>query len=431
MKFLRHGLLLLLCCVARNAIAMEVGACIHLALGRSSANTVLRHVDALGFTSFRDDVYWNNLELSQGKFQMSPKYEQLGLAIEGMEKRGKSPLLILSFGNKLYDNGGQPTSPEGIKAFARYADFVVRNYGSSVSRYEVWNEWNSGFGSRPKVDYGDPAAYVELLAATHAAIKQANPDAKVVGGATAGVDLKWVRDFIKADGLRYLDVLSIHSYTLFQLNTNPEVAIRGLDKLRAILDKASPDRKIPIYITEMGWPTSTGKHGVSERDAAKYLARFMVLARSRPWIEGVWWYDLIDDGDSDKSMEHRYGLVTRKQRLKPAYRAAQLVVPLVLPTGPVTSYRTESGKYVVSGSDTNGRWFLGWALEPNFLGWVDGQTSEPPAPAEFESLSDSIPADGFPVLFRHVNSKWRIDEEWAQMSTRQIAPPTDLKIDKD
>jgi hypothetical protein len=414
---------------AGNVAAMEFGACIHLALGRSNATTVLRHIDGLGLTTFRDDVYWNNIELVQGKLQMSPKYEQLGLAVAGMAQRSKSSLLVLDFGNKFYDNGGYPVSDEGINAFARYADFVVRHYGDSVRWYEVWNEWSSGFGSKPKVNYGDPAAYVRLLAATSKAIKQANPKATVVGGAVAGVDLKWVRDFIRADGLRHLDVLSIHSYTLFQLNTNPEVAIRGLDKLRAILQTASPDREIPVYITEMGWPTNTGKYGVSERDAAKYLARFMVLARSRPWIQGVWWYDLIDDGDNDALMEHRYGLVARNQRLKPAYLTARQITPLVLGESAVSSYRTDSGAYVVTGTDGTGPWSMTWAIEPSFLNWIDGQTTEPPAPAELAALAGNARADGFPVLLRKTDAgKWQIDPDWASLSEPQMAPPTDLRV---
>ncbi len=413
-----------------NAVAMEFGACIHLALNRSNANTVLGHLDAVGFSSFRDDVYWNNLELTQGKLQMSPQYQQLGLAVEGMAQRSKSPLLILDFGNRLYDNGGLVTSPEGIRAFARYADFVVRTYGSSVQKYEVWNEWNTGFGSRPKVDHGDAAAYVQLLASTHDAIKQANPKAIVVGGATAGVDLKWIREFIKAGGLRYIDALSVHSYTLFQLNTNPEVAVKALDKLRAILQTASPDREIPVYVTEMGWPTNTGKYGVTERDAAKYLARFMMLARARHWIGGVWWYDLIEDGNDDKSMEHRFGLVTQKQRLKPAYMAAQKVAPLVLADGKVDSYRLQSGAYVVTGTDNKGKWSMAWAIEPSFLGWIDGQTTEPTAPPEFEALAANVRDDGFPVLLRQVGGKWQADSDWTQLLAPQIAPPTNFKIQK-
>ncbi len=36
----------------------------------------------------------------------------------------------------------------------------------------------------------------------------------------------------------------------------------------------------------------------------------MLLAKARPWIAGVWWYDLFDDGDDAANKEHRFGLIT-------------------------------------------------------------------------------------------------------------------------
>ena len=68
---------------------------------------------------------------------------------------------------------------------------------------------------------------------------------------------------------------------------------------------------------------------MEEREAAMYLARFTLLARTRPWIRGVWWYDLIDDGDSDTSVEQRFGLVRRSLAPKPALRTAKSVAALL------------------------------------------------------------------------------------------------------
>jgi hypothetical protein len=409
----------------------EFGVCIHLALGRSNANTVQRTMDGAGFTSFRDDVYWNRWEEKRGELHFPDAFLPIKQVADGLAQRGNSPLLILDFGNTFYDNGGQITSPEGIEAFSRYAEFAVRTFGESVNRYEVWNEWNTGFGSRPKVTYGDPTAYVNLLASTSAAVKRANPLATVVGGATAGIDLKWIRQFIAAGGLKHLDAFSVHSYTLYQYRNNPEGAIFGLDKLRGILAAASPQREIPVYVTEMGWPTNKGKFGVAEQDAAKYLVRFMMLARSRPWLKGVWWYDLIDDGDSDTASEQRFGLVRRNIQPKPAYLAAQRISSLLLVDSPIQSSRAKSGAYFVSGIDKNGRWAMAWTIEKNFMDWVEGVTAEPAAPAAFEALSTQLPADGTPQLFRQNGGVWQLDSSWPREVFAPIpSPPDNLKIQK-
>jgi hypothetical protein len=60
-----------------------------------------------------------------------------------------------------------------------------------------------------------------MLAPAAAAIRAANPDAQVIAGSTAGVDLKWLKEFIAAGGLAHLDAVSVHSYTLFRYRVNP------------------------------------------------------------------------------------------------------------------------------------------------------------------------------------------------------------------
>jgi hypothetical protein len=45
---------------------------------------------------------------------------------------GIEPLLILDYGNKFYDDGDKPRTEEGLEAFARYAEFVVRNFKGVV-----------------------------------------------------------------------------------------------------------------------------------------------------------------------------------------------------------------------------------------------------------------------------------------------------------
>ena len=105
----------------------------------------------------------------------------------------------------------------------------------------------------------------------------------------------------------------------------PESAIGHLEELKALLDRLAPGRNLPIYVTEAGWPVHSGRHGVSEQTSAEYLQQFMLLAKARPWIAGVWWYDLFDDGDDAADKEHRFGLITRDGTKRPAFRAVARV----------------------------------------------------------------------------------------------------------
>lgn len=429
MRPMALGALAMACLFSREASAFQFGVCVHLALNRSNAETVVRLASDAGFSSIRDDVYWSAVETTPGVLNFPAKFEQVRLAMQGMAARGGSPLVVLDFGNRFYDGGGLVTSDEGIAAFSRYSRFIAETFGGTVKQYEVWNEWNAGFGSKPKVDQGDAAAYARLLKSSAAAIRQGNPNARVVGGATSGVDLKWIGMLIESGGLADLDVLSVHSYTLFRAQTNPEGAIYSLDRLHDRVLKAEPNRTIPIQVTEMGWPTNIGKHGVSERDAAKYLVRFMLLARSRPWLGGVWWYDLIDDGDSQTLAEHRFGLVRRDLTPKPAYVAARAIARMVLAGGDVRSYRLGSGGYIVTGTDAQGPWATAWNLERTFLALSGASTNEPAASQELDTLSAELPEDGFPVLFRRVNGAWRADATWQETLVRRPMTPASVGVE--
>jgi polysaccharide biosynthesis protein PslG len=423
-------LLMIFCVlVPGDSFAFQFGVCIHLALDRSNAATVLKLVDTAGFNTVRDDFYWSSVEPARGRLQIPAKFAQLVQAFDGVKQRGGTPLLILSFGNDAYDGGGLVTTEAGIAAFARYAAFMATTFKGRVEQFEVWSEWNTGFGSKPRVNRGEAADYVRLLAATSKAIRDANPNARVVGGVTAGIDFTWINQLIAAGGLAHLDALSVHSYTLFRFRINPEGAVNGLDKLRAILERAQPGRNLPIFVTEMGFPTSTGKMGVPEVDAAKYLARFVMLARTRPWIEGVWWYDLIDDGDNPTLSEHRFGLVAQDQRVKPAFHAASDVSRLVLASKDFQAYRFADNGYAVTGTDAMSRWAVVWVLESSFLSWMDGRTEEPAAPADVAALGSSVSPLGFPKLFRFVDGEWSADLSWHDFSAARPKPPGGARVE--
>ena len=69
-------------------------------------------------------------------------------------------------------------------------------------------------------------------------------------------------------------------------------------------------KSVDLYITEMGFPTSKYvQGGVSENQAGLSVLRYTIAARSRPYIKGIWWYDLIDDGTNKLNNEHNFGFI--------------------------------------------------------------------------------------------------------------------------
>lgn len=396
----------------------QLGAVEHVGLNRTSlANT--RAALAEGNFTFRDEVLWSRVETEAGKLVFPSSLQDLDGLVSAVRQQGHRPLLVLDYGNRLYEPNGMITTPEGIAAFCRYARFIVQHFKGRVDQFEIWNEWNIGTGwtTRPRPK-GPAEQYVNLLRAAYAAVKAENPAATVIGGVTEGVDIPWVQTFGKAGGFAYLDVFSVHPYVFWTVKprpdaprdlrtsqslrqlyelapallarsahaansftpvpSTPEDAMAKLDTLKANIDQFSPNRTISVYVTEMGWPTNAGQYGVSETTAAAYAQRFLLLARSRAWIGGVWWYDLFDDGSDPNEKEDRYGLLRQNGVPKPAFTAIAAVRDELL--GAVTSSAvvTPAGQVTVQGQTASGKAFVAaWLATDDFLStapWEAGQS---------------------------------------------------------
>jgi hypothetical protein len=309
------GAVTMLWAAGASAQAFQFGFGVHVGQNRNPLQATERAISQSGVNTFRDEVFWHRIETKPGVLAFPDSLKDLDQLVTDAARQKKRPLLILDYGNKFYDNGGQIHSAEGIAAYVRYVRFVVKHFQGRVDQFEVWNEWNIGSGgtdAQRAARHGSPQDYAALLKAAYAAIKEVNPGATVIGGAFAGYDYAWIDAFARAGGFNSLDGFSIHPYVFSEGEKGtPESALKHLDELKSRIDALAPGRDIRIYVTEAGWPIHTGPKGVSEEIAAAYLKQFMLLAKTRPWIAGVWWYDLFDDGDDAANKEHRFGLMTR------------------------------------------------------------------------------------------------------------------------
>lgn len=311
---------------ATPAGTFQLGVGVHVGQNRNALDATAAALEEGHFTSFRDEVFWHRLERKKGVLEFPDSLRDLDDLVTSSAQRGVRPLLILDYGNPFYDGGGQLSSPEAIAAWTRYVRFVVRHFKGRVDQFEVWNEWNIGGGGTPAqraARYGSPDEYAKVLQAAYRAVKAESPGATVIGGAFAGYDYKWIEAFARADGFSSLDAFSAHPYVFAEgRKGTPESAMRHLDELKVLLDRLAPGRNLRVYVTEAGWPVHAGPNGVTEQQAADYLQQLMLLAKSRSWIAGVWWYDLFDDGDTAANAEHRFGLIDRSGVKRPAFHAA-------------------------------------------------------------------------------------------------------------
>lgn len=334
----RKALILLLYCFAffyTNAFAGEqiIGIGIHANKYDLKKEQLLQLIDKSGFNSFRQDLTWDSVEIAKGVYEIPPKLKLADEIIRGAKKYNISPLVILDYGNKNYNKGGYPANEQDIVAFANYAKWVATNYKGQVKYYEIWNEWTVGTGMKGKGDIPPPQIYFELVKRTSQAIKSVDPSAIILAGSFNPLsptgrrlsisDSDWFIELINEGILNYIDGISIHPYSFLNANKklrNPEYNINKIEQFYNKI-KVQNIKNIPFYITEIGIPTHDGQGGVDPVEAADYVVKYSLLAKSKSYIKGVWWYDLSNDGNDKYNQEHNFGFYDFEFNPKPAAKA--------------------------------------------------------------------------------------------------------------
>ena len=238
---------------------------------------------------------------------------------------------------------GGIAQPRSDGAYAAYLTALIGRYGPRgsfwaqnpslprmpIREWQIWNEpdvgsfWNAPFAR----------TYVALLRAAHAAIKRADPGAKVVLAALTGYAWSGLRQIYRVRGARRLfDVVSVDAYT-----KQPANVIRFLHIMRRVMDQHG-DRAKPLLATELSWPSSVHQGQVHydfdttvARQAHNLAALLPLLARNRTvlGLAGFDWYTWIGAetrGASDFNfsglLKVHDGVVTRKPALAAFRRGA-------------------------------------------------------------------------------------------------------------
>ncbi len=293
-----------------NTIPDPFGVNIHFITPEAQEVNLLA---AGGFRFVRMDLFWHLIEREiKGRYDFSG-YDKL---VAAMAARGIRIVFILDYGNDLYGGGNAHHFDEGRAAFARFAAAAVKHYRDKDIIWEIWNEPNlEKFWHGPP----DPLYYNKVASEVITAIRRVDPTALIVGPATAGFPWEYLEALAAAGLFNKLDAVTVHPYRALA----PESAWEDYARLRGILDRVSPDRKISIIAGEWGYSTVAG--GPSEEEQAQYVAR-QWLAHLVYDVDLSIWYDWRNDGDDPHEIEFNFGLVRQDLTPKPAYLASKVLV---------------------------------------------------------------------------------------------------------
>lgn len=257
----------------------------------SSFKETARLASLTNFSSNRDVVgafVWNVIEPTKGTYDWSLSDRTVAAAGNaGMTLSAviqpfaswdqtvdpaayKKKCQAIDFG--FYDFKGGP--PNDLDAYTAFVKATVERYDGDgiddmpglTTRVEDWEIGNEVEGQCGGYE-GQPQAYVDLLKASYAAVKAADPAALVLnagaleiaghGSGPAEAKQFW-QDFFAAGGDQYLDVFNLHyNKERMGADTSPDVWISHLDFFNELM--ASSQGRKPMWVTEFGTYSGTPK----------------------------------------------------------------------------------------------------------------------------------------------------------------------------
>lgn len=323
----------------------------------------------LGVGGTRCDLNWKRISDTHGVIDPENKAY---LSILQAPPFLIDPLVVLAYGHPGFDGGGRIVSPKGREAYLAYALASVQRLSPRTRLFEVWNEWNSpGMGGAPLSEgSGKVDDYLTLLKKTYANLKKAYPNLTLLGGATWGIGDKdnFMINELRGGLLDSIDGLSIHPYFYWQRQL-PEVALSvSLSTLRSWLNSYPKGPSMPLYVTELGWPTFDAAHGVTMDEQAKYMARSVLLLAAEPQIKGVWIYELRDGGTDPKDKECHFGILQNDGKPKPSFFVMKELARLLHESSSIRKMPagTSDEIYFIKLTDNAGASkIICWTVKPN------------------------------------------------------------------
>jgi hypothetical protein len=238
-----------------------------------------------------------------------------------------------------------PLGPRAAKAWKALLTALVERYGPGgefwegvalfdptiaprpIRTWQIWNEANARTYWRP--GRSAPERYARLLRISDAVLRRTDPAAQVISAGLFEMPSDGMRapKFIarlyrERDARTSFDALGLHPYARV-----PRAVTDQIEVVRGIM-KRNGDHRKPIWITELGWPTSVvvggGYFAKTEEGQARALRRTFnrILNHRRRWrIERLVWYTWRDNDLFGACNLCRYsGLVREDLTPKPAWR---------------------------------------------------------------------------------------------------------------
>jgi len=289
--------------------AEKIGPRIGVAFDPTNAVASLDAARDAGVAFIRMDLFWNWVELTKNVYDFSV-FDQL---VNAAEARNLGVLLVLAYGNPLYDI----KTSSGITAYANFAQAAAAHYAGRNVRFEIWNEPDG-------VSYWGPALdpvqqYAALCKAAIASIRLANPSALISTGGLSWFNFDYLSKALASGIAENATAIGIHGYR----NGGPESIVSDLIsanwRIKNILNK-----NIPVWNTEWGYSTdriSGDGHSDTFRQQQAILVVRQLLAQWALNVPVAVIFNLVDGGIDPNNSAQNSGLLDASYAEKPGLRS--------------------------------------------------------------------------------------------------------------
>jgi hypothetical protein len=236
------------------------------------------------------------------------------------------------------------------REFGKWAGVVAEHFAGRVDRYSIWNEpnWKTWLGPLKSA----PGLYRSLYTRGYAAIKAADPRAKVLIGETspngraglstaplaflrkvACVNTKYKRvshcPTLKADGYAHHPYDFRHAPN-FQFPGDDNVTLGTLSRLTKALDKLSRvgalrkngGGRMPLYLTEYGYFAS-GHRALPVKTRTRYLQQAYSIALKNSRVKSQLQYLLVSPPANSSSAFFNLALLSTRGKKYPQFGGLQ------------------------------------------------------------------------------------------------------------
>ncbi|NJN16075.1 MAG: hypothetical protein HC822_07210 [Oscillochloris sp.] len=294
----------------------------------------------------REEIFWDVVQKApDGPFGWDGDgsgFYNYDFAIDAQTRAGIQILGLLDY-NPAWFKGKNPTLDEWIDDWGDYVYATVARYGRERGQIKYWELWNEPNLAKSGYESGlyTVADFVRILEVGRAAAKAADPEAQIVMGGLASIwseppspfhydYFDYLDQVARLGGWNHIDIIAIHPYRPDApegdaWRRDQSLTFRQeLDRLDGLIAYYGAK---PVWLTELGWSTSSRWPGVDGDTQAFFLVRAYLIALAHPGIEKIFWYDFRNDtrpgAPYDRpvydagEVEFHYGLLNRTYPLDP------------------------------------------------------------------------------------------------------------------